>query len=263
MPILRAIALASGSKGNSIFIESGGTRLLVDAGVSCKQICLRLESVDINPDSIDAILVTHEHSDHISGIPVFTRKFRANTYASKLTAECETSWGTLASQVKTINHISAGELFSIGNIKVHPFSISHDAVDPLGFRFEAGGAAIAVCSDLGIVTRLVCDRLSGCQAVFCESNHDLQMLKEGSYPIYVKRRVAGKFGHLSNLDCRKLIENIYHPDLKNIVLSHLSQQNNTTRLAYDETKYFLDKIGAKADLKVAFQDEVGTPVEIG
>ncbi len=263
MPEITATPLASGSRGNSILVESNKVRVLVDAGLSCKEICRRLNSIDVDPGSIRAILVTHEHIDHIAAIPVFTRRFGTPVYTTRLTATALSRGGSLSENVKKIEIINAGQPFAIEDFQIHPFAISHDAADPLGFRFEVGGAALATCSDLGIVTRLVCDRLSHCQAVFCESNHDPGMLKNGPYPPFVKSRVAGKFGHLSNNECKNLIENIYHSGLENIVLSHLSQNNNTPRLAFDKTKDFLDKIGAKTDLKVAFQDKVGNTIEIG
>ena len=263
MPIIRAVPLASGSKGNSLFVEADGVRLLVDAGLSCRQIELRLRSIDVEPATIDAILVTHEHIDHVAAIPLFSTRYQVPVYASpKLGARSEVVQRLLLKIEKTVP-IYAGRDFSLGALRIHPFSISHDAVDPFGFRFECNGAAVALAADLGVVTRLVCDRLAGCQAIFCESNHDPKMLSEGPYPMRLKRRITGNQGHLSNTECRKLVENIYHDQLETLVLAHLSETNNTPRLAYDAMKAFLDQIDSKTDLRVALQDKVGTPVEIG
>lgn len=263
VPTIQAVPLASGSKGNCLFLEAGGVRLLVDAGISCRQIQMRLHSIDVELSSIQALLITHEHSDHIAAIWQFAKRFQTPVYTTQATADYlrtrvfpdkDVDWRT----------VEAGQKVRLGDeLDVRPFSISHDAADPVGFRFDCRGASLAVAADLGVVTRLVCDRLSGCQALLCESNHDPLMLKNGPYPVYLKRRIAGKFGHLSNTDCRKLIENVYHDDLATIVLTHLSEKNNTPNLAYENIKAFLDQIGARADLRVALQDKVGTPITIG
>lgn len=260
MSKIRAIPLASGSKGNSVFVEAGGVRVLFDAGLNCKQIGLRLQQAHIDPETIEAIFVTHEHSDHISALPVLSRKYKIPVYISEAAASVRLAGGPLREQITDIRPIEAGMAVELGNIKVHPFSISHDSVDPLGFRVEVNGTALAISTDLGIVTRLVCDRLSECRAVYLESNHDPYKLRTGPYPEFLKRRITGKKGHLSNPDCRKLIENIYHPELETIVLAHLSEENNTPELAFEETQAFLDRIDAPTSLHVAHQDKISEPI---
>lgn len=263
VPDIRAIPLASGSKGNSLFVEAGGVRVLFDAGLNCKQIELRLIAVGIEPETIEAVFITHEHTDHVSALPVLARKHKLPVYISEAAASVQLAGGPLKQQIANIRTIEAGTALQIGQMQVHPFSISHDAVDPLGFRIEVNGAAMAVTTDLGTVTRLVCDRLVGCQAIYLESNHDPYKLRTGPYPEFLKRRITGKQGHLSNLDCRKLIENIYHPELEVIVLAHLSEENNTPQLAYEETQSFLDRIDAPTTLMVARQEKTGEPILIG
>lgn len=263
MPAIRAICLASGSRGNSLFIEGGGVRILVDAGLSCRQIETRLIEVGIDPRSIDAILVTHEHMDHVSAVPLFSRRFGTPVYASPRTACRLVAGGRSRERIGCIRDMEAGRTFRLGELSVTPFSIPHDAIDPLAFRFEIKGTALALAADLGFVTDEVRERLAGCQAIFCESNHDPVMLQNGPYSLPLKKRVAGEAGHLSNPECRNLVESVYHPDLKVVVLAHLSQKNNTPRLAYDETNSFFRMISAKTELRIAFQDKIGTPVEIG
>jgi phosphoribosyl 1,2-cyclic phosphodiesterase len=263
MPLIKTVCLASGSKGNSTYIEAGDVRVLVDAGLSARQIKLRLEEIGVEVESIMGVFVTHEHVDHVGAIPVLTRRFNTPIYMSRLAADSPIGIGPFAGKIAGIRQIEAGSEVTLGDLKIQPFSVSHDAADPLGFRFEIGGAAIAVASDLGCITRLVCDRFAGCQAIVCESNHDTQMLRDGSYPMRLKRRISGKFGHLSNSDCRQLLENVYHEDLQAVVLAHLSEENNTPQLAYEENQAFLDSVGSKAQLYVARQDRVGTVVEIG
>lgn len=263
MPAIRAICLASGSKGNSLFIEGGGVRILVDAGLSCRQIVTRLTDVGINPGSIDAILVTHEHLDHVSAVPHFSKRFGTPVFVSPRTAVRHFAGVPFRDLFRCVMTIEAGRAFWVGELSVIPFSIPHDAVDPIAFRFETGGVALGMAADLGVVTEAVCEQLAGCQAIFCESNHDPAMLQNGPYSLPLKKRIAGQGGHLSNPDCRKLVEEIHHPDLKVIVLTHLSEKNNTPRLAFDETNGYLKGIAAKTELRVAFQNKIGTPVEIG
>jgi phosphoribosyl 1,2-cyclic phosphodiesterase len=263
MPAIRAICLASGSKGNSLFIEGGGVRILVDAGLSCRQVEARLTEAGIDPRSIDAILVTHEHMDHVFAVPLFSKRFGTPVYVSLPTACRPIAGGSLKNRVGCIHIIEAGQTLILGELSIDPFPISHDAIDPLAFRFETGGAAMAMAADLGVATKPVYDRLAGCQAIFCESNHDPAMLRNGPYSPPLKKRVSGDSGHLSNPDCRKLVESVHHPDLEIVVLTHLSEKNNTPQLAYDETNGFLRQISAKTELRIAFQDKIGTPVEIG
>lgn len=263
MPLIRAICLASGSRGNCLFVEGGGVRLLVDGGISCRQIETRLAEVGVPARSIDAILVTHEHMDHVAAVPLFARRFGTTVYASPQTASRPIAGGALRERLCLLKEIAADRPLRLGEMVVTPFAVSHDAVDPLAFRFEFAGAALAFAADLGVVTEKVRNRLAGCQALFCESNHDPQMLRDGPYSPPLKQRVAGAAGHLSNPDCRALIESVYHPELAVVVLAHLSEKNNTPRLAYDETNGFFRQVAARTELRVAFQDRIGTPVEIG
>jgi len=263
MPLIRAISLASGSKGNCLFVEGGGVRLLVDAGISCRQIETRLAEVGVAARSIDAILITHEHLDHVSAVPLFARRFGTAVYASPRTACRPIAGGALRERIDRLTDIEAGRPLRLGELVVTPFAVSHDAVDPLAFRFETAGAALAFAADLGVATDQVRDRLAGCQALFCESNHDPEMLRRGPYSPPLKQRVAGAAGHLSNPDCRALIEGVHHRELAVVVLTHLSEKNNTPRLAYNETNGFFQQIGARTELRIAFQDRIGTPVEIG
>ncbi|MCB9478242.1 MAG: MBL fold metallo-hydrolase [Deltaproteobacteria bacterium] len=237
--------------------------MLVDAGVSAKRVADSLTSLEIDPESIDAVLLTHEHHDHIHGIPRLSRRFGYKTYAVEEAARAQRRKkpALIDEPGVTVVPIDSTEPFEIGELKIRPFSVSHDAVDPVMFVFEFMGRKLGYCTDLGVVTRLVRERLRGVHALVIESNHDPTMLLEGPYRPADKRRVKGRYGHLSNEEAQELVRELCHPGLSSVTLAHLSQVNNTPRLAYDGMRAALDAVNASdCEVRVAYQDRIGTPV---
>ena len=198
--------------------------MLIDCGLSAREVCARLASLNVGPQSIDAILVTHEHSDHVKGLSALSRKYKIPVFANRLTRK-------ELGKVYAVEEFRSGENFWVGGIRILPFSIEHDAADPVGFVFNAEGLKFAQATDLGRVTPQVQEALSAAHALVLESNHDQQMLKECSYPWELKRRIASSHGHLSNDTAASLCAELLHSDLQHVVLGHLSQNSNTPQLA--------------------------------
>lgn len=225
--ILKICVLASSSSGNSLFIGDGYTRLLVDAGLCRREIIERLAAIGEDAESLTAVLVTHEHCDHVSGLVPLLRKFNTENhhlpvYLSRLTAP-SIVWGDFVPPVQTFQ---AGECFGIGDFQIQSFTVPHDAVDPVGFCISAGGVRIGVATDLGYIPASVKHHLRGADFLVLESNHDLEMLKVGPYPWSVKQRVMGRNGHLSNEAVSDFILNDMDPCLRTLILGHISEHNN-------------------------------------
>ncbi len=274
--------LASGSRGNSTVISSTRTRILVDAGVSCRELFKRMLAAGEDPRTLDAILVTHEHQDHVQGLAVAARKLGIPVYFTESTHRAWIRWitprkrmtyadwlaerkqqaaqaaapvnpdiedpeafeeeqETLCSdemKVKAdpatlpgVEYFSAGQAFSVGDIAVIPFTIPHDAADPVGFVFEAEGVRIGLATDLGYIPSHAAMRLRKCDVLMLESNHDLDMLRDGPYPWSVKQRVMSRVGHLSNHAAAEFLENGYDGQAAYVILAHLSESNNLPELA--------------------------------
>ncbi len=234
---MRMCSIASGSSGNCIYVGSDDTHLLVDAGISKKRMEEGLKTLEISGKELGGILVTHEHLDHIQGLGVFSRKYEVPIFATEGTIEGIKSCSSLGKLPEGLLHpITIDEKFTIGDITVDPFEISHDARQPSGYRLESGGKSAAVATDLGMYTDYVVDKLKGLDAVLLEANHDIHMLEVGGYPYYLKQRIMGEKGHLSNELSGRLLCDILHDNLKHIVLGHLSKENNYARLAYETVK---------------------------
>jgi phosphoribosyl 1,2-cyclic phosphodiesterase len=200
---LEVCILASGSSGNSIYIASSKTRILIDAGLSAKQVALRLDQIGVVPESINGICISHEHGDHVNGIRVLQKRHGIPVYVNAGTLN------GIKRQPKS-DEISAkifqtGSAFDIGDIKVEPFSVPHDAYEPVGFRLQCENTAVGVVTDLGMPTALIRDKLKGCKAIVIESNHDEDLLREAPRPWPLKQRIRSRQGHLSNIDCARLI----------------------------------------------------------
>jgi phosphoribosyl 1,2-cyclic phosphodiesterase len=227
--------LASGSRGNAALVESSQARILVDAGVSCRETFKRLKSAGFDPRTISAILITHEHSDHIYGLATLAKKLNVPVF---MTGATHQAWaralrdenGELPKLTK-LELFSSGRSFQIGDVTVTPFTIPHDAADPVGFTFRAEGVKIAIATDLGYMPASVCDHLRNSDVLMLESNHDLEMLRVGPYPWSVKQRVMSRVGHLSNDSLAQFFEKDYDGGASYIVLAHLSEQNNHPELA--------------------------------
>jgi phosphoribosyl 1,2-cyclic phosphodiesterase len=244
--------LASGSSGNATLVATPKTRILLDAGLSMRELGKRLAAVGEQLSEIDAILITHEHSDHVAGLPVLARNrnVRAVIYMTHLTAPT-IDWGeTPPPRLETFQ---AGAAFSIGDVEVQSFGIPHDAKDPVGFAFTAEGVRIGVATDLGYVPESVKFHLRRTDVLLLEANHDLDMLRVGPYPWSVKQRVMSRVGHLSNLTMSDFLEHDLDAATVHLVLGHLSEQNNMPCLVTQAAKQALDARGADASLEIASQ----------
>lgn len=234
---MRLCSIASGSSGNCIYAGSDETHLLIDTGISKKRIEEGLKEIGIKGEELNGILITHEHSDHIQGLGVFSRKYEIPIYATKGTIEGIKTYKGLGKMPEGLfQEVKVDNPFSIGNLDIRPFAISHDANEPSGFRMEHEGKSIAVATDLGIYDSYTVENLKGLDAILLEANHDVHMLEVGSYPYYLKQRVLGNRGHLSNELSGRLLCDILHDNLKHIVLGHLSKENNYESLAYETVK---------------------------
>ena len=248
---LAVCTLASGSKGNATYISDGDTSILVDAGLSGIEIQRRLESRDLSPKDLNAIIVTHEHSDHIRGVGILSRRYKLPVYLNSKTRDASPQLGKL----HETRPFECGTAFDINNMAIHPFAISHDAEDPAGFTIGQNGMAIGIATDLGMATSMVRQHLKRCALLILEANHDPTMLETGPYPWPLKQRIRGRTGHLSNPDSKKLLNELQHDDLQHVILGHLSEINNTPQKAFDEVVQALTRCDAR--LTVADQYSSG------
>lgn len=235
--------LASGSRGNSAVVESASTRILVDAGLSGRETFKRLKAVGHDPRALSAIVITHEHSDHVNGLFTLAKKLKIPVY---MTGATHQAWSRALRdslgerpELAQLELFSSGRRFQVGDIEVFPFTIPHDAADPVGFTFKAEGFKIAFATDLGYVPASICEHLRRCDVLLLESNHDVEMLRTGPYPWSVKQRVMSRVGHLSNTALAQFLANQYDRYASHIVLAHLSEQNNHPEVARREAEVAL------------------------
>ncbi|HET9531557.1 MAG TPA: MBL fold metallo-hydrolase [Blastocatellia bacterium] len=227
---MRVIILGSGSSGNAVYVESGDTNVLVDVGLSAKETARRMTEAGIDSARLTAIVVTHEHADHIKGVRVMSKTAAVPVFISDATrAECR--FAAEGEGMRWGEAISSSEPFQIGSLDFHPFAIPHDGVDTFAFTVQSRGVKVAIVTDLGYVTRLVAERLRGSDLVVIESNHDRDMLKVGPYPWPLKQRIASNTGHLSNDETARWIREDFDGRAQYIVLAHLSRQCNHPELA--------------------------------
>ncbi len=225
---LKVRTLASGSSGNALLVAFGPTRVLVDAGIGVRSLCAALAESGVEPSTLAAVLVTHEHSDHIRGLELFCRRYPdISVWTSRGTGRA--LYGRLGRALG--EPLRPGRVRSLANVDIIPFAISHDAAEPLGFRLECGRLAVAVATDLGVATDEVRAMLFDCQVLVVEANHDLDMLWRGPYPEDLKRRIASREGHLSNDQAAGLLAQVVGPQLRQVVLAHMSAENNAPELA--------------------------------
>jgi phosphoribosyl 1,2-cyclic phosphodiesterase len=220
--------LASGSKGNAIYVSNGETSVLIDAGLPGVEIERRMASRSIPVSEISAIIVSHEHADHIRGVGVLARKYDLPVFIS---AKTQHAAAAHLGRVDTFSLFSCGSDFAVDGLRFHPFSTSHDADDPVGFTIHCGKQKIGIATDLGIATAMVKEHLKGCGCIVLEANHDLKMLEDGPYPWPLKQRIRSRIGHLSNESSRELLMDVLHDELRYVVLAHLSETNNTPEKA--------------------------------
>lgn len=247
---------------------SDATHLLVDVGISGKRTEAGLHSLDVSPKELDGILITHEHADHIAGIGVMARKYGIPIYATKGTLKAiraSSSVGEIEEGLFT--EIYADTKFTIKDILVNPMKISHDAAEPVAYRFAYGSRKAAICTDLGVFNDYTVEALRGMDTILIEANHDVNMLQVGPYPYYLKQRILGDRGHLSNENSGKLLSRILHDNLKTILLGHLSKENNLPELAYEavrmEITYGDNPYKAEDfDIQVAKRNDVSRVIQI-
>lgn len=226
----RFVPLFSGSNGNALYVEMGKTRLLVDAGVSGARVLQAMGQIGAPPEALSGILITHEHSDHIAGVGVLSRKFHLPIYATQGT------WEAMAPKIGQVDAanarvLTAGQDFYIGDVNVTPFEIPHDAAEPVGYAFFCGGCKLAVATDVGQVKESWLSQVEGSDLLLLEANHDVDMLKASRYPYDLKRRILGRRGHLSNEDAGSAAVKLFERGVRHIILGHLSGENNFPELA--------------------------------
>ncbi len=249
-------SLASGSKGNSLFVSCNNISILIDAGLSGVEIQRRLNAVELEPESLEAIIITHEHSDHVKGAGVLHRRYNIPVYITRKTWQASSNLG----EIKDLRFFECGKPFQINQIQINPFSISHDAIDPVGLTLEYKTCKLGIATDLGIATNLVKDHLNNSNILYLESNHDPDMLINGSYPWHLKQRIKGRTGHLSNIDAKNLILELETQNLKHVILAHLSEENNYPQTAYEEVLKGLN--GSDVALHVASPDKPGKLIKL-
>jgi len=260
--------LASGSRGNCAVVASSTTKILVDAGISCRETFRRMKSLGDDPRSLSAIVITHEHSDHICGLATLAKKLRIPVFMTGATYQM---WQRamrddqgVRPKLEKLERFESGHSFQVGDIAVRPFTIPHDAADPVGFTFRAEGIKVGVATDLGYIPVSVRDHLRGCDVLIMESNHDVEMLRVGPYPWSVKQRVMSRVGHLSNVALADFFTSDYDNSAPFIVLAHLSEQNNHPEIARREAEKALAMRGGLFCNRVvlATQTEALEPIRL-
>lgn len=248
--------LASGSKGNCLYLGTKQTKVLIDAGISTKTIKERLGELGVDLSEIEAIFISHEHGDHILGLKVLALRHNipiiANTQTAKAIVE-------ELGECPKFKIFQTGEPFEFKDLHVHPFSIQHDAVDPVAFTFSFDEYKLGVCTDLGFVTTLVTNHLHHCNVLYVEANHKPSLVHASSRPMSYKQRVLGRTGHLSNEACGELLTNVLHDNLKQIYLAHLSSECNCPEAALFTINQALESQGAKIPVAIAYQDKKSIP----
>ncbi len=249
--------LASGSKGNSIYLGTDKTKILIDAGLSVKALTARLAEIQVDISEIEAVLITHEHGDHIKGLSALCSKLGIPVFTNK-----ETAQAILPScrEIPKFKIFSTGETFQFGDIEIHPFSIQHDAMDPVAFTFQFDGLKVGLCADLGFASSLVLSRLQLCDYLYLEANHQPSLVYSSLRPMVYKQRVLSRQGHLSNEESALVISSVYHEKLKHVYLAHLSSECNTPELALKIVGDLLERNGKQVPLSIAKQDVPSVPM---
>ncbi len=260
--------LASGSRGNCAFVASARTKILVDAGISCRETFKRMKLLGEDPQALAAILITHEHSDHVYGLATLAKKLRIPVF---MTGATHRAWAKALRnengerpEIEKLEEFKSGCSFQVGDISVTPFTIPHDAVDPVGFTFRTEGIKVGFATDLGRLLANVRDQLRGSDILVVESNHGVEMLRSGPYPWSVKQRVGSPTGHLSNEKLADFFTGDYDNSAAFVVLAHLSEQNNHPEIARREAEKALAERGGLFHNRVlvAVQSEVLPPIRL-
>lgn len=246
---VRVVLLGSGSSGNATLVEFGRRRLLVDAGLAPRTLAERLRGVGVAPESLSAILLSHEHQDHARGVEIFSRRYAVPVASALETLE---ALDLSPAHLARFEPFVPGRRFELEDVEVDPFVVPHDAACPVGFALSWRGVKVGIATDLGHTTSLVAETLAGCHVLVVEANHDDRMLREGPYPWPIKQRVGGRLGHLSNEEAAELLVRAARPDCRAVVLAHLSERNNTPALARRAASVALARAGLKRfEMRVA------------
>ncbi len=252
--------LASGSKGNSILVCSPRTQILVDAGTTCKELVRRLDRTCAAPAKLDALLISHEHRDHVSAAGVLSRRFDIPVFTTRGTLDNLPSNTGRFSSVSVFN---TGKCFELGDLRILPFATPHDARESSGFIIEHEGTRLGICTDLGVATNLVKARLQGCHGLVLEANHDTERLLEGPYPWVLKQRIRSSHGHLSNEDSCRLLEEIHHCEMRFVVFAHMSETNNHPDLIMAASRDLRQSPRwENVRFELATQNEITPPLEL-
>ncbi|MDP1695628.1 MAG: MBL fold metallo-hydrolase [archaeon] len=252
MVLMKAMALSSGSSGNSFYVEKGEDAVLIDAGISTKKILARMDALGLDAEKIKAIFITHEHADHIKGADVFARRFNIPIFATKGTI----NGGFLCSDEALINSIKSDETIGIGKLNVEAFLKSHKAAEPVSYSIRSANKKVSIITDLGFACKGVNDAIADSNFLFLESNHDIEMLENGHYPYFLKNWIKSDSGHLSNRQAGLAVLEYGSGKLKNVVLSHLSEKNNCPKLALKTFKKLTkERMDFKAKVSVSLRSE--------
>lgn len=234
---MRMMSIASGSSGNCIYIGTDRTHILIDDGISKKRVLDGLKRLDLSMADIDAILITHEHDDHIRGLGVLERHSVTPIYGTKGVLKYISDNKNLGNMPEGIYHpVEAGQSFRIKDLEIKTVPVSHDAIDPIAYTFESGNKRAGICTDLGEYSDRIVEAFSGLNTMLIESNHDKNMLLTGPYPYMLKQRIMGNKGHLSNEDCGRLLGSVLNDGIEHVFLGHLSKENNFPDLAYETVR---------------------------
>jgi phosphoribosyl 1,2-cyclic phosphodiesterase len=248
---LRVCLLASGSKGNAVYVESGESRVLIDAGLSARELDRRMAAIGADGEALDALLLTHEHTDHCRGLGPLARRYRLPVYIQHQTREALNGVGRL----DDCRLFDSGDTLELRDLRIETVPLTHDAVAPVGFVIETMEGKVGVLTDLGIATRLVAERFQRCRVLVLEFNHDEEMLWEGPYPWPLKQRIRSNHGHLSNLAAAQLLSDLIWDGMDGVFLAHLSETNNLPHLAEQQARRVLEKQNlCRPQLVVGAQD---------
>jgi len=257
---VRLVPLGSGSSGNATLVEFGEVRLLVDAGLAARTLAARLEAVGVEPGSVRAVLLSHEHQDHARGASRYSLRHRVPVACAIETLE---ALDLPATEFTRWVAFEPGRPFEVAGVQVHPFSVPHDAANPVGFVLAGNGVRVGVVTDLGHATTLVAERLRGCHVVMVEANHDDRLLRDGPYPWHLKQRIGGRMGHLSNDEAAALLVEAVGDECRAVVLAHLSEKNNDAGIARRTVADRLARAGRRRfTMRIAERNRPTPPVEI-
>lgn len=262
--MLKFCSLFSGSTGNSLFVENNNTKILIDSGVSCKKVVEALDSINVKPEELDAILITHEHSDHVQSVGTLSKKYDIPVYANNKT------WSKLPKEIEKISKknvftFETSKDFCVGDFKIHSFKTPHDAIESCGFSIYDGKTKMSIATDLGHITSEIETCLNGSKFIFLEANYEPEVLRMCSYPFQLKTRISGPTGHLSNSNAGEIISNLIKTGLCSVMLGHLSKESNFPQMAYATVLDELEKRNFKkdaVDISVANRNEPSKLLEI-